>query len=134
MEKFSVKQDGIEFYYDRPLIGGAHIETDVHPGFMTDWQQPFSLLLTQATNASVIHETVYESRFGYIHTLKQMGADIDFFTKCLGRKPCRFALQNHHHSIVIKGGTKTYRKRYSYSRFKGRICICFSGLNSERNL
>ena len=100
---FSVKKGGIEFYYDGPLVGGAHIETDVHPGFMTDWQQPFSLLLTQAKESSVVHETVYESRFGYIHTLKEMGADIDFFTKCLGRKKCRFALQNYQHSIVIKG-------------------------------
>lgn len=100
---FTVKKEGIEFYYDRPLIGGAHIETDVHPGFMTDWQQPFSLLLTQAQSSSVVHETVYESRFGYLHTIKEMGAEIDFFTKCLGSKPCRFALQNHQHSVVIKG-------------------------------
>jgi UDP-N-acetylglucosamine 1-carboxyvinyltransferase len=105
---FNVKKGGIEFFYDGPLKGGAHIETDVHPGFMTDWQQPFSLLLTQASGSSVVHETVYESRFGYVHTLKQMGADIDFFTKCLGRKPCRFALQNHNHSIVIKGEAKLY--------------------------
>lgn len=103
---FNVEKDGIEFFFDKELKGGAHIETDVHPGFMTDWQQPFSVLLTQAKSSSVIHETVYESRFGYIHTLKEMGADIDFFTKCLGRKPCRFALKNHEHSIVIKGNAQ----------------------------
>lgn len=101
---FSVEKEGIEFYYNGPLKGGALIETDVHPGFMTDWQQPFCVLLTQAKQCSVVHETVYESRFGYIHTLKEMGADVDFFTKCLGSKPCRFALQNHNHSVVIKGG------------------------------
>ena len=28
---FSVKKDGIEFYYDGPLQGGLHLETDVHP-------------------------------------------------------------------------------------------------------
>ena len=92
------------------LKGGAHIETDVHPGFMTDWQQPFTVLLTQCQCSSVLHETVYESRFGYIHTLIQMGADVDFFTKCLGSKPCRFALQNHNHSIVIKGNAKLVAK------------------------
>lgn len=107
---FSVHKEGIEFFYNGSLKGGAHIETDVHPGFMTDWQQPFSLLLTQASGSSVLHETVYESRFGYIHTLIEMGADVDFFTKCLGSKPCRFALQNHNHSIVIKGGAKLVAK------------------------
>lgn len=107
---FRVEKEGIEFYYDGPLKGGAHIETDVHPGFMTDWQQPFSLLLMLADSSSVVHETVYESRFGYIHTLKEMGAQVDFFTKCLGGKPCRFALQNHKHSIVIHGRAKLSAK------------------------
>jgi UDP-N-acetylglucosamine 1-carboxyvinyltransferase len=107
---FNVEEDGIEFFYEGELKGGAHLETDVHPGFMTDWQQPFSVLLTQGKSSSVVHETVYESRFGYIHTLKEMGADIDFFTKCLGQKPCRFALKNHDHSIVIKGGAKLVAK------------------------
>ncbi len=60
---FEVKPGGIEFFYDRPLQGGFHLETDVHPGFMTDWQQPFVTLLTQASGVSVIHETVYENRF-----------------------------------------------------------------------
>lgn len=107
---FNVKKDGIEFFYQGQLKGGVHVETDVHPGFMTDWQQPFALLMTQAVGASVIHETVYENRFGYTHTLKEMGADIELFTQCLGRKSCRFASNNHHHSIVIKGPTPLHAK------------------------
>jgi UDP-N-acetylglucosamine 1-carboxyvinyltransferase len=102
---FSVKKNGIEFFYQAPLRGGLHLETDVHPGFMTDWQQPFALLLTQAHGASVIHETVYENRFGYTKILKEMGADIELFTQCLGGKQCRFASKNHYHSLVIKGPT-----------------------------
>ena len=57
-----VKDSGIAFYYDKPLKGGIILETDVHPGFMTDWQQPFAVLLTQAEGLSIIHETVYENR------------------------------------------------------------------------
>ncbi len=102
---FEVKKDGIEFFYKGPLKGGIHIETDVHPGFMTDWQQPFVVLLTQAQGASVVHETVYENRFGYTDTLRLMGADIGAFTQCLGGKECRFASQNFLHSIVVKGPT-----------------------------
>lgn len=45
---FRVRADGIEFFYDGPLQGGIHLETDVYPGFTTDWQQPFVVLLTQA--------------------------------------------------------------------------------------
>lgn len=107
---FEVKKDGIEFFYKGPLKGGVHIETDVHPGFMTDWQQPFVVLLTQSHGASVIHETVYENRFGYTDTLRLMGADIEAFTQCLGGKECRFSSHNFLHSIVIKGPTPLHSK------------------------
>lgn len=102
---FAVKADGIEFFYDGPLQGGIHLETDVHPGFMTDWQQPFVVLLTQATGTSVVHETVYENRFGYTETLVEMGADITLFRQCLGGKQCRFSSQSYSHSLIVNGAT-----------------------------
>src|SRR5262245_13332263 len=34
---FAVKKNGIEFFFEGALKGGLHLETDVHPGFMTDW-------------------------------------------------------------------------------------------------
>jgi hypothetical protein len=52
------------------------VETDVHPGFMTDWQQPLVVALTQAEGTSIVHETVYENRFGFTESLNKMGADI----------------------------------------------------------
>jgi UDP-N-acetylglucosamine 1-carboxyvinyltransferase len=107
---FAIKNDGIEFFYKGPLKGGLHLETDVHPGFLTDWQQPFVVLMTQAQGSSVVHETVYENRFGYTETLKAMGADIELFTQCLGGKECRFASQNFHHSLVVRGPTPLIAK------------------------
>jgi UDP-N-acetylglucosamine 1-carboxyvinyltransferase len=80
------------------------LETDVYPGFATDWQQPFAVLLTQAEGVSALHETVYESRFGYTETLNRMGAKIQLSTECIG-KPCRFAHQGHAHSALIMGAT-----------------------------
>jgi len=100
---FSVKRDGIEFYYDGPLKSGIHLETDVYPGFMTDWQPPFSVLLTMAQGSSIVHETVSENRFGYAETLNKMGADISLFKQCLGGRQCRFAQSQFPHSIVVKG-------------------------------
>lgn len=107
---FDIKSNGIEFFYDGPLHGGVHIETDVHPGFMTDWQQPFVVLLTQGSGSSVIHETVYEKRFGYAETLSEMGADISLFKQCLGGKACRFASQSFCHSMIVKGATPLVAK------------------------
>ncbi|MGR3973757.1 MAG: UDP-N-acetylglucosamine 1-carboxyvinyltransferase [Candidatus Rhabdochlamydia sp.] len=102
---FEVRKNGIEFFYKGPLKGGILLETNVHPGFLTDWQQPFVALLTQAKGHSIVHETVYENRFGYTETLCEMGADIQLFSHCLGTTPCRFKSRNYHHSLVVKGIT-----------------------------
>ena len=82
------------------------IETDVHPGFMTDWQQPLVVALTQAQGLSIVHETVYEQRFGFTDALKQMGANIQIYRECLGGHPCRFGQRNFNHSAVVSGPTK----------------------------
>jgi len=107
---FTIHKNGIEFFASNTLNGNLHIETDVHPGFMTDWQPPFGVLLTQNDGTSIIHETVYENRFGYAQILKEMGASIDLFSSCLGEKKCRFASKNHPHSIVIHGPTPLVAK------------------------
>ena len=60
------------------------VETNVHPGFMTDWQQPLVVALTQAQGLSIVHETVYENRFGFTGALCKMGATIQVYRECLG--------------------------------------------------
>ena len=125
---FQVRQNGIEFFYDGGLRGGLHLETDVHPGFMTDWQQPFVVLLTQASGVSVIHETVYENRFGYTHMLKEMGADIELFSQCLGGKSCRFASSSHHHSLVVKGPTPLKAKDISIPDLRAGFAYVMAAL------
>jgi UDP-N-acetylglucosamine 1-carboxyvinyltransferase len=103
---FEVQADGIRFMGKESDLRPVAMETGVHPGFMTDWQQPFVILLTQAKGLSVIHETVYENRFGYTQTLNRMGASIQLFHECLGGNPCRFRHSGHQHSAVIHGPTR----------------------------
>lgn len=97
--------DGIRFFHPEQPLTPIAVETDVHPGFMTDWQQPFVMLMTQGDGLSVMHETVYENRFGYTETLVQMGAEIQLFRQCLGEKSCRFKSRDFPHSCVVKGPT-----------------------------
>ena len=113
-----MRPDGIEFFGKRPYKPIA-IETGPHPGFMTDWQQPFSILLTQACGESIVHETVYEDRFAYTKDLKRMGADIEVSDECLGVSPnppkadgrreafspCRFHGATFNHSMRVRGHT-----------------------------
>lgn len=110
---FSVKQDGIEFWAEEPLHGDIHIETDVHPGFITDWQQPFVVLLTQCQGSSIVHETVYENRLGYVETLTKMGANATLFRQCLGSRNCRFNNHSHPHCVVIKGKSELHGQSIS---------------------
>jgi UDP-N-acetylglucosamine 1-carboxyvinyltransferase len=105
--KFTVQPDGIHFYREGPLRSIA-LETNVHPGFMTDWQPPFVLLLTQAEGMSVVHETVFEDRFGYIAELQKMGADIALYNTCLGGAACRFHSSNYRHSCIIRGPVRLH--------------------------
>lgn len=125
---FEVKRDGIEFFYTQPLKGGLHLETDVHPGFLTDWQQPFVVLLTQASGTSVIHETIYENRFGYAQSLREMGADIELYTHCLGGKQCRFAAQNFHHSLIVKGPTPLISKEIAIPDLRAGFAYVMAAL------
>jgi UDP-N-acetylglucosamine 1-carboxyvinyltransferase len=128
---FHVKQNGIEFFYDKELRGNLHLETEVHPGFMTDWQQPFVVLLTQIHGTSVVHETVYENRFGYTQNLKEMGADIELFTQCLGGKPCRFASGGFHHSIVVKGPSVLKGKDISIPDLRAGFAYVMAALSTS---
>jgi UDP-N-acetylglucosamine 1-carboxyvinyltransferase len=102
---FEIQDDGIRFYHPGGELQPVVIETDVHPGFMTDWQQPLVVALTQAKGLSIVHETVYENRFGFTDALNQMGAQIQIYRECLGGNPCRFGQRNFYHSAVISGPT-----------------------------
>ena len=102
---FSVEEDAIRFFGSDCPPRSIAIETDVHPGFMTDWQQPFTVLLTQAKGMSVVHETIYEDRFGYTAALNRMGADTGLYTKCLGEMACRFREKEYSHSCIVRGPT-----------------------------
>ncbi len=128
---FEVKQNGIEFFYDGPLQGGIHLETDVHPGFLTDWQQPFTVLLTQSSGSSVVHETVYENRLGYAETLIEMGADICLFRQCLGSKQCRFDAHSFNHSAVIKGPTSLKAKDVEIPDLRAGFAYVMAALIAE---
>ncbi len=65
------------FFYQGE-IKPVDIETSPHPGFMTDWQPSWAILMLMANGPSVIHERVFENRFSYVEELKKLGAKIDF--------------------------------------------------------
>ncbi|HBY63449.1 MAG TPA: UDP-N-acetylglucosamine 1-carboxyvinyltransferase, partial [Solibacterales bacterium] len=128
--EFEAADEGIEFWRGGELRP-VPLETDVHPGFMTDWQQPFVIALTQARGVSVVHETVYEERFGYVEALNKMGAQIQLFRECLGSRRCRFGQRNYLHSAVVVGPTPLRGERIHIPDLRAGFSYVIAALVAE---
>jgi UDP-N-acetylglucosamine 1-carboxyvinyltransferase len=57
-------------------LKAVDVATEPYPGFPTDLQAQFMALMTVATGAAVIRETVFESRFMHVPELGRLGANI----------------------------------------------------------
>ncbi len=98
-------------YFSDGKIHATDIVTGPHPGFMTDWQAPWAVLMTQAHGVSSIHEMVFESRFSYVSQLAKMGAHIEFFDPAVDNPKDFYnfnwedRVQGYHQGIRIAGPT-----------------------------
>ncbi|MGI5828269.1 MAG: UDP-N-acetylglucosamine 1-carboxyvinyltransferase [Patescibacteria group bacterium] len=76
--KYEIGEYGIRFWYENELKATS-IKTAPEPGFMTDWQPLWSLLMTQAKGESEIIEAVHNNRLQFTQQLVKMGARISLF-------------------------------------------------------
>ncbi|MDU0969076.1 MAG: UDP-N-acetylglucosamine 1-carboxyvinyltransferase [Actinomycetaceae bacterium] len=129
--EFEVHHDGIRFYHPGGELHSIALETNVHPGFMTDWQQPLVVALTQAQGISIVHETVYENRFGFTKALNQMGAQIQLYRECLGGLECRFGQRNFFHSAVVLGPTPLQGADITIPDLRGGFSHLIAALTAE---
>lgn len=75
--KVEVKSESIVYTYTGQ-IKPFSITTQPHPGFMTDWQPNWAVLMTQSDGVSTVHETVFENRFSYVEELLKLGAQVEY--------------------------------------------------------
>ena len=57
-------------------LRGVDISTRPHPGFPTDMQAQFMVLLCCAQGSGLVEENIFENRFMHVQELVRMGADI----------------------------------------------------------
>ena len=57
-------------------VTSIDIKTQPYPGFPTDMQAQFMVLMSVADGLSLISETIFENRFIHVEELRRMGADI----------------------------------------------------------
>lgn len=84
IEKLRYSGAVIETIKDHVLrvIGSAEIRpqditTSPYPGFPTDMQAQFMVLMTQASGTSIITETIFDRRFSHVNELLRLGANIE---------------------------------------------------------
>lgn len=114
--KIQIKHEtGNDYLLIKPTknILSYNIKTHEYPGFPTDLQAPYTVLMTQARGASVIHETIYDRRLLYSDMLMQMGADI---------------IMCDPHRIVINGPTALVGKQLTSPDIRAGIAMLIAGL------
>lgn len=93
------------------------IKTLVYPGFPTDLQQPFTVLLTQANGSSIVTDTIYSARFKHIDEISRMGA----VAKVEGR------------SAILTGPTKLEAATVTATDLRAGAALIIAGLLAKGN-
>jgi len=113
--KFKIGKDYIECLPYRSL-SGTDIITHEYPGFATDIQPPYTVLMTQAKGISLIHDPVFEGRLFFTDSLVQMGANI---------------IVCDPHRIVVQGPTKLTGKKLASPDIRAGIALVLAGSVAE---
>ncbi len=92
------------------------IKTHEYPGFPTDLQSPYTVLMTQAEGSSLIHETIYDRRLMFVDMLSQMGADT---TIC------------DPHRVVVNGPKKLFGKTLTSPDLRAGIAMIIAAMVAE---
>lgn len=132
---FEIKNGGIRFFYKKPL-SATRVMTAPYPGFMTDWQAPWAVLMTKAHGESIIHETVYESRLGYARQLKKMGARVKFFIPEVKNPKTLYNFNmgddnNLYHALKIKGPTKLHNGVVKVTDLRAGATLVLAALSAR---
>lgn len=130
---YEERKDGIRFYY-KGMLKAVDVTTTFYPGFMTDWQGPWTVLMTKAQGESVLHETVYENRFTYVPQLKKIGAQIELFNPVV-KNPAKVYNFNiiddngkNSHAIRISGPTNLHNGILQISDLRAGATLVLAAL------
>jgi len=115
--RFDFIENGIKVWRHEEALQPVQVTIAPTPGFVPDWQSLATLVLTQATGESFVHDTVYINRFGYVSDLNRMGAGIDMI------KPSKINLipiiSDDSYDFEKKGEAETVAKISGPKKLKG---------------
>lgn len=130
-----VGEEKIKFFYKGQLKPST-VETSPHPGFMTDWQPNWAVLMTQAGGESIITERVFENRFSYVEELRKLGAEIDFIKPAIKNPAKHFFFnvdpaKNYYQTIRIRGPKKLHRGVLTIADLRAGATLAIGALTAE---
>lgn len=128
---------GIRFFWKGPLQA-THVTTLPHPGFKTDWQPLWVTLMTQASGESILHEAVYENRFGYVKELAAMGAAIKLFNPTI-ENPKEFynfnydesAPDHYMHAARVTGPAQLHAGQFTVKDLRHGATLMIAGMIAQ---
>ncbi|TAL19517.1 UDP-N-acetylglucosamine 1-carboxyvinyltransferase [Patescibacteria group bacterium] len=109
---------GRDFVKIRPAgeLRALNITTHEYPGFPTDLQAPFTVLLTQAAGESLVHETIFDGRLFYTDKLNTMGAKITLLDP---------------HRAIVRGPTPLRGKHLESPDIRAGLALLVAALAAE---
>src|ERR1017187_5136271 len=96
-------------------LRAVNMTTAPHPGFPTDMQAQFLVLMSLAKGESVISETIFENRFQHVPELQRMGASV--------------ALRGN--TAVVQGVEKLYGASVMATDLRASASLIIAGLVAE---
>jgi UDP-N-acetylglucosamine 1-carboxyvinyltransferase len=93
----------------------ADVTTQPHPGFPTDMQAQYMVLMTQANGTCRLTESIFENRFMHVAELQRMGASV----RVDGR------------SAYVKGPTALSGAQVMATDLRASACLVLAGLGAE---
>lgn len=108
---------GNDYIITKPSkLKAVSIVTHEYPGFVTDVQPPYTLLMTQSEGQCVIHESIFEGRLFFTDQLSTMGANI---------------IMCDPHRVVVSGPAKLFGKKLTSPDLRAGITLVLAGMAAE---
>lgn len=74
--KISLEEDRVHITRKEGILQSMDVDTQAYPGFPTDLQAQFMVMMSLADGVSIIRENIFENRFMHCQELMRMGANI----------------------------------------------------------
>ena len=111
---FDVQDDSL--YVTAPEeLKPVSIETGVYPGFPTDLQAQWTVMLTQAPGQATVTDNIYTDRFAHIPELQRLDAQLDV----------------KGNSVTVRGGNGLKGARVMSTDLRASVSLVMAGIAAE---